>query len=128
MQLGRQLELEQNKRKEADANFTKAMEELGKAEENEDSPLWAQDRVLRSLDLTIAETKISDDEAGPPAPILLHSTNAIPGQQKLAVALPRPLLLIVLAQCTLLHQTDPVVQANNVAPTYLPFLLLTWTK
>ncbi|KAG5565683.1 hypothetical protein RHGRI_001558 [Rhododendron griersonianum] len=102
--------MEQDKRKEANANVTKAMEELRKAEENlrifeenmseafnngfedasrqiedqvpgvirkiwakcwanarvrEDSPLWAQDRVPKSLDLTITETEISDDEAGP---------------------------------------------------------------
>ncbi|KAG5540887.1 hypothetical protein RHGRI_020954 [Rhododendron griersonianum] len=92
-QMGQQLEIEQGKRKDAEADFAKAMEELGKAEENvqifEENMSEAfsygfddasqqfenQGQVLEGLDLTITETEVSDDETGPsnPVPSLLPS-------------------------------------------------------
>ncbi|KAG5523806.1 hypothetical protein RHGRI_030708 [Rhododendron griersonianum] len=68
VQLGQQLETARGKGKEAEANFEKAMEELGKAEEN----------VPEGLDLTI--TEINDDEAGPSTHVVLPISNATPSQ------------------------------------------------
>ncbi|KAG5536417.1 hypothetical protein RHGRI_023999 [Rhododendron griersonianum] len=132
-----QLKTERGKGKEAEANFAKAMEELGKAEENvrifEENISEAyengfdkasrqfedQDQVPEGLDLTITETEISDDEAGPPTPVVLPSTSVIRGQQEagssfaaiVAADLPGPTNLPAPPA-----PTDSVAHANPVAP------------
>lgn len=164
-QLGQQLETERGKGKEAEANFAKAMEELGKAEENvrifeeniseaydngfdeasrqfEDqvqgvirkirakcwahclgqvgvaynSPLWAQDQVPEGLDLTITETEISDDEAGPPAPVVLPLTSVIRGQQEAGSSSAAIVAANLPGPTNIPASTDSVAHANPAAP------------
>ncbi|KAF7141482.1 hypothetical protein RHSIM_Rhsim06G0093300 [Rhododendron simsii] len=126
-----ELETERGKGKEAEVNFAKVMEELGKAEENvrifEENISEAydngfdeasrqfkdQDRVPEGLDLTI--TEISDEPFGPVVP---PTTSAVPGQQgagssSAAASVDRSGPLPPLA---------PLIQSSK--PTPLPTLLL----
>ncbi|KAF7126289.1 hypothetical protein RHSIM_Rhsim11G0001300 [Rhododendron simsii] len=121
-----------DKRKVADANFTKAMEELGKAEENvrifeenmseafnngfDDASMQFEDRVPEGLDLTITEIEISDDEAGPLAPVVLPSTSVIADQQEVGSSSAVAAAADRYGPTHLPAPIDPIVQGNPTAP------------
>ncbi|KAI8543105.1 hypothetical protein RHMOL_Rhmol08G0192600 [Rhododendron molle] len=89
---------------------------LGQVSVDHNSPLWAQDQVSEGLDLTITEIDISDDEAGPRAPVVLPSTSVIHGQQEAGSSFAAIIVADLLGPTNLPTPTDSVDYANPVAP------------